>query len=214
MPWFDILITVPSGNYGGFKGRLGSSLTAASPQTRIFPIGIIRDFSGVSESLAMSYGAAFFTTRATAGTAITPWRLAGPLAAGNRTPRFNLPDSPGRTIRTIGVTFTGATTTVNATAHPFVVNDVIGFANTGGALPAAVNNTSLYVVLTTAANSFTVGSVVGGTAITFATAGSGTHSAILRQAYWDGLNMLTESFRRGIDSSGATNLVVGSDYVL
>jgi hypothetical protein len=205
---------VASNNFAGFRGALGDGLTVASPQGRFHAVGVLREFSGRSDPLSLLYSFASLTTRSLTGTAVSPWRLAGPVAAGGRMPRFNTPDGPGRTIRTITVTFTGGGTAVNATAHPFVVNDVLTLSNSGGALPAAVNSTTDYFVTTTTANTFTISASVGGTAITFATAGTGTQSAALRLGYWAGLNMLTESFRRGIDSTGNTNLLVGADYVL
>jgi len=76
------------------------------------------------------------------------------------------------------VTFAGAgTTTVTWTGHTLQVNHMVSFTNTGGALPAAITNTAVYYVISVATNTFTISANPGGAVITFATAGTGTHTA-------------------------------------
>jgi hypothetical protein len=214
-PWFArVPYDTNSGNYAGFKGAAGIGKTIAATQSTFIPAGLIRTVENISVPLSFLYSPALRADKSLASTAVTPWRVAGSFVAAGRTPRFNQPDGPGLVRRTLAVTFTGASTTVNATAHPFVVNDEIIFSNTGGALPAAINNTTLYRVLSATADAFTIGLSIGGAAITFATAGTGTHAAGVMRSYFAGLNIMTQSLRRGIDATGSTSLTVGADYVL
>jgi len=68
---------------------------------------------------------------------------------------------------------------VNYTAHGRVAGDAIKFTTTG-TLPTQLQGGGVfYVKSVTSANSFTVASTVGGTDLTFDSAGSGTHTCTL-----------------------------------
>ena len=83
----------------------------------------------------------------------------------------------GTTGSNSSISFSAATTTVNWLNHPLVVGQAVTFSNSGGALPAAINNTTTYYVTSIATSTFTISATLGGqTNITFATAGSGTHT--------------------------------------
>jgi len=213
LPFFEFNSNVASGNYAGFKGACGTGLTTDSPQGRFLTMGFLIGNNTTAKAIGFAYNSQL-TDRTLTGTAVSPWRMAGPVGASNRMPRFNTPDGSGLTVRSLSVTFTGASTTVNATAHPLIVNDVVQFDNSGGALPAAINTTSDYYVVSVAANDFAISASLGGTPITFATAGTGAHSVRIQRSYWPGMNILTQSFRRGIDATATTNLTVDADYVL
>ena len=213
LPFFEFNRTTNSGNYPGFKGACGSGLTTASPQGRFLTLGFLIGNGGNTKAIEFAYNSQL-TDRTLTGTAVSPWRMAGPQGASNRMPRYNTPDGPGLSTRSLAVTFTGASTTVNATAHPLIVNDIVRFGNSGGALPVAINKTTDYYVVSIAADTFTVSATLEGAAITFATAGTGTHSVIIYSSYWPGMNIHTRSFRRGIDATATTNYLVGADYVL
>jgi hypothetical protein len=81
-------------------------------------------------------------------------------------------------IPTINVTFTtGASGTItSATPHGLVIGDEVRFANTGGGLPAELTAGVLYYVVDVASTTqFKVSATAGGSAITYAGAGTGTH---------------------------------------
>jgi hypothetical protein len=76
------------------------------------------------------------------------------------------------------VTFTAGTTSVNGTftgSMALNVGQQIFFTNVGGALPASVG-AGLYFVLSQSSTVITISATLTGSAITFATAGTGTHS--------------------------------------
>jgi len=84
---------------------------------------------------------------------------------------------PGWTAGTT-VTFTAATTSVNGTftgGTALAVGDAVTFA-TNGTLPAAITAGNIYFVVSATTSVITVSSTVNGAAITFATAGTGTHT--------------------------------------
>lgn len=73
-------------------------------------------------------------------------------------------------------TFTAASEDVNVSAHGYVVGDRVVFTTTG-ALPAAIIPFKpYYVTVVTSAAIFEISATPGGTSITFATAGTGTHA--------------------------------------
>jgi hypothetical protein len=77
------------------------------------------------------------------------------------------------------VTFTAASTSCNGTftgGTALVVGTPVVFSNSGGALPAAITAGTTYYVVSTSSTIITVAATYGGTAITFATAGTGTHT--------------------------------------
>jgi hypothetical protein len=77
-------------------------------------------------------------------------------------------------------TFSG--TTVTFTSHGLYANTAVRFTNSGGALPASITASgtvgarSYYVKEVLTANTFSIATYAGGDAITFATAGTGTHT--------------------------------------
>jgi len=80
------------------------------------------------------------------------------------------------------VTFTATTTSVNGTftgSMALTVGQAVVFTNAGGALPAAITSGTTYFVLSQSSTVITVGATPSGTAITFATAGTGTHTVTL-----------------------------------
>jgi hypothetical protein len=87
--------------------------------------------------------------------------------------KFSLPSQsytaafPGGGSTSVTVTYSGAT--------PLVVGRPVIFSTTG-ALPAALTAGNQYFVLTSTATTITVGSTAGGTPISMATAGTGTHT--------------------------------------
>jgi hypothetical protein len=77
------------------------------------------------------------------------------------------------------VTFTATSTSCNGTfsgGTALAVGTPVVFSNSGGALPAAITAGTTYYVVSTSATIITVAATYGGTAITFATAGTGTHT--------------------------------------
>lgn len=72
-------------------------------------------------------------------------------------------------------TFTATTEDVNVTAHGYAVGDRVVFTTTG-ALPVAIVAFKPYYVTVSSANVFEISATPGGASITFATAGTGTHS--------------------------------------
>jgi hypothetical protein len=101
------------------------------------------------------------------------------------------------TTLTATVTFTAATPgVVNWTGHTLVANQAISFTNSGGALPAALTAGTIYYVLNPTSNAFNVSATLGGAAIAFATAGTGT------QTCWAGIqNVLTVTGWGGNDGT-------------
>jgi hypothetical protein len=80
------------------------------------------------------------------------------------------------------VTFTATTTTVNGTftgSMALTVGQAVVFTNAGGALPAAITSGTTYFVLSQSSTVITIGATPSGSAITFATAGTGTHTVTL-----------------------------------
>jgi hypothetical protein len=72
------------------------------------------------------------------------------------------------------VTFVATTTTVNGT-FTLSVNQQISFSTTG-TLPASITAGTTYFIVSATASVITISATLGGTAITFATAGTGTHT--------------------------------------
>lgn len=73
------------------------------------------------------------------------------------------------------VTFDTASGTVLLDAHGYTAGSTVIFSSTG-TLPASLSAGVPYYVVSPTTDAFKVASVYGGTALTFATAGSGTHS--------------------------------------
>ena len=73
------------------------------------------------------------------------------------------------------VTFTNGTDIVNLTAHKLVLNDIVQFTNSGGALPAELSVSTDYYVVEVDADDFKVSDTVSGSAIDFTDDGTGTH---------------------------------------
>jgi hypothetical protein len=78
------------------------------------------------------------------------------------------------TVASQTVTFTAGTTSCNGT-FTLTVNQQIVFSTTG-TLPAAITAGTTYFVRTATSTIITISATLGGTAITFATAGTGTHT--------------------------------------
>lgn len=77
------------------------------------------------------------------------------------------------------VTFTAASTSCNGTfsgGTALTVGTPVSFSNSGGALPAAITAGTTYYVVSATTSVITISATYGGTAITFATAGTGTHT--------------------------------------
>ncbi len=68
------------------------------------------------------------------------------------------------------------TEVITLTGHTLVNDDIIRFSNSGGALPAIINTTTSYYVISAATNSIQVSATLGGTALIFAGQGTGTHT--------------------------------------
>lgn len=82
---------------------------------------------------------------------------------------------------TATVTFTAGTTSCNGTftgAAALVVGDIVTFG-TSNTLPAAITAGTPYFVVSASTTVITVSATRGGTAITFATAGTGTHNVTI-----------------------------------
>lgn len=86
-------------------------------------------------------------------------------------------------------TFTATSTTVTITNHGLTPGMAVSFAvGTGGALPAAITaGTTYYVVRSLSTSTFTIATSIGGTEITFATAGtvgSTPNTCVLSSNFW------------------------------
>jgi len=64
------------------------------------------------------------------------------------------------------------TTTVN---HNFLVNDLLKFENTGGALPSPLTANTSYYVISVSPTTFKISTVKGGTSVDITTTGTGTN---------------------------------------
>ena len=78
------------------------------------------------------------------------------------------------------ITATNGTTTITVTGGTttFPVGTIVAFSNSGGALPVPLTANTPYFVVGGSASTITVATTPGGTAITFASAGSGTNTLV------------------------------------
>jgi hypothetical protein len=102
------------------------------------------------------------------------------------------------------VTFTNATNLLNDTAHGLSAGDKILLRNSGGALPAELEQNRVYFVINANANDFQVALTSGGSAVTFTDDGTGTsqwHS--LGELVWVGelLNPFTPTANDTVDAA-------------
>ncbi len=91
-------------------------------------------------------------------------------------------DINGNTPAYTGTTVTfAAGTTATQTAHPYLEGSQVSFTNSGGALPSPLVANTTYYVRQPATNTYALSATPTGALITFAGAGTGTHTAGL---YW------------------------------
>ncbi len=68
------------------------------------------------------------------------------------------------------------TEVITLTANGLANGDTIRFSNSGGALPAVINTTTTYFVITATTDTIQVAATAGGAALNFAGQGTGTHT--------------------------------------
>jgi microcystin-dependent protein len=143
------------------------------------------------------------------GSALMPGRL---LQDGSNITRSTYPALTQKLLKTATITFTNATERVNWTAHGLAAGDIFKFYTTGAAptgLTASVAGgaTTNYFVINPTANDFQVAATEGGSAVTFSTDGTGTHTGIHAPA-GDGNGTTTvtlpDSRRRATVGKGGT----------
>ena len=129
-----------------------------------------------------------------------------------------------------GKTFTvnSSTNVVTSTAHGLIDTQVITVSNSGGGLPTGLAVGDDYYVRDKTVNTFKLALASGGTAISFGSTGSGTHSWATKevtglshlegeslQIYYDGMQHINKTVSSGsilLDNTAGTDVVVGLPY--
>ena len=103
-------------------------------------------------------------------------------------------------------TFNPGTNVITLNSHGLNNNDIVHFANSGGALPSGLTTLTAYYVINSTTNTFQVSLTQGGSVVSLGSAGTGTNSVYNKFQLADGRSRSPMGAGQG---TGLTNRTLG-----